>query len=134
LELVGAPSDWDGVSAPGVPVLGLWDSEAVCALAGKASITPKTARLGSSNSLRTADRRMIDPRRAETNVQQHTYMLIGALRGHLASTLAARLDRGHRFAASAIVVEFFFCGNPASAVRSTSAKRKSPAARAECGK
>ena len=62
-------------------MLGLWDSEAVCAPAGKASITPKTARLGSSNSLRRANRRMIDPRCAETNVQQHTYKLIRALRG-----------------------------------------------------
>jgi hypothetical protein len=27
LELVGAPGDSDRVSAPGVPVLGAWDSE-----------------------------------------------------------------------------------------------------------
>ena len=45
-------------------MLGFWDSELVCAPAGEASITPKTARrLG---SVRKA-RRIIDPRCAETN-------------------------------------------------------------------
>jgi hypothetical protein len=53
-------------------VLGVWDSEAVCAPAGKTSITAKTARLGSSNSLRKANRRMINPpsRCAEISVQR----------------------------------------------------------------
>src|SRR6476619_259438 len=63
LELVGAPGgsdcvlepgmpvlgvwdsepvdDWDGASAPGAPALGVSDSEPVWALAGKASIAPK---------------------------------------------------------------------------------------------
>ena len=41
LELVGPPvgSDWAGASA--VPVLGVLESELVCALAGKASITAR---------------------------------------------------------------------------------------------
>ena len=55
LELVGAPGDLDSVSAPGVAVLGVWDSgpgvgvlgvwdsEPVWALAGKASIAPRAA-------------------------------------------------------------------------------------------
>jgi len=38
LELVGAPVDLDWAWAPAVPVL---ESEPVCALAGKASITAK---------------------------------------------------------------------------------------------
>src|SRR4029450_9076512 len=33
-ELVGASCDWVCVSEPGVPVLGVWDSEPVWALAG----------------------------------------------------------------------------------------------------
>ena len=34
LELVGAPGDLDSVSAPGVAVLGVWDSEPVVAALG----------------------------------------------------------------------------------------------------
>jgi len=63
---VGAPGDSDWVSVPGVPVLGAWDSElpvpvlsdAVWALAGKASIAPRTATLREQQCFRKADRRI----------------------------------------------------------------------------
>ena len=76
LELVGAPGDsepgmpvlgvwdsepvddWDGVSARGVPALGVSDSEPVWALAGKASIAPKAATVRKRQCLRKADRRI----------------------------------------------------------------------------
>jgi hypothetical protein len=34
LELVGVPGDFDSVSAPGVAVLGIWDSEPGVAVLG----------------------------------------------------------------------------------------------------
>jgi hypothetical protein len=67
LELVGVPGDFDSVSAPGVAVLGVWDSglgvgvlgvwdsEPVWALAGKASIAAKAATLRKCPCLRKAD-------------------------------------------------------------------------------
>jgi hypothetical protein len=82
LELVGAPGDLDSVSAPGLAVLGVWDSEPgvaalgvwgsepgvaalgvwdsepVWALAEKASIAPKAATLMKRQYLRKADRRI----------------------------------------------------------------------------
>jgi hypothetical protein len=82
LELVGAPCDSDWVSAlgvtvlgvwdsepvvpvlgvwdwePVVPVLGVWDSEPVWALAAKASIAPRAATLSKRQCLRKADRRI----------------------------------------------------------------------------
>ena len=80
LELVGAPGDsdwvsapdvpvlgvwdsepvddWDGVSAPGVPALGVSDLEPVWALAGKASIAPKAATVRKRQCLKQADRRI----------------------------------------------------------------------------
>ena len=63
LELVGAPCDSDWVSAlgvtvlgvwdsePVVPVLGVWDSEPVWALAAKASIAPRAATLSKRQCL-----------------------------------------------------------------------------------
>jgi len=68
LELVGAPCDSDWVSAlgvtvlgvwdsePVVPVLGVWDSDPVWALAAKASIAPRAATLSKRQCLRKADR------------------------------------------------------------------------------
>ena len=50
LGVVGAPGECDWVSTPGVPVLGFCDSEVVCAPAGEASITPKTARQSQEGS------------------------------------------------------------------------------------
>jgi hypothetical protein len=70
LELVGAPCDSDWVSAlgvtvlgvwdsePVVPVLGVWDSDPVWALAAKASIAPRAATLSKRQCLRKADRRI----------------------------------------------------------------------------
>ena len=70
LELVGAPCDSDWVSAlgvtvlgvwdsePVVPVLGVWDSDPVWALAAKASIAPTVATLSKRQCLRKADRRI----------------------------------------------------------------------------
>ena len=70
LELVGASGDLDLVSAPGVAVfgvwgsglgvgvLGVWESEPVWALAGKASIAAKAATLRKCPCLRIADRRI----------------------------------------------------------------------------
>src|SRR6516225_3976570 len=82
LELIDVSGDFDWVSAPGVPVLrvcdsepavavlgvwdsdlavsvfGVWDSDAVWALAGKASIAPKAATLRKRQCLRKADRRI----------------------------------------------------------------------------
>jgi hypothetical protein len=64
MELVDVRGDLDWVSAPGVPVigvwgsdlavlvLGVWDSDAVWALAGKASSAPKAATLGQRQYLR----------------------------------------------------------------------------------
>ena len=45
LELVGPLVDSDWAWAPAVPVLWVSESELVCALAGKASIIAKTARI-----------------------------------------------------------------------------------------
>jgi hypothetical protein len=80
LELIDVPGDLDWVSAPGVPVLGawdsdlvvpvlgvwdsdlavsgfgVWDSDAVWALAGKASIAPRAATLSKRQYRRKADR------------------------------------------------------------------------------
>jgi hypothetical protein len=55
--------DWDGVSAPGVPALGVSalgvsDSEPVWAFAGKASIAVRAATLSKRQCLRKADRRI----------------------------------------------------------------------------
>src|SRR6476646_10332892 len=52
-ELGSGIAGWgfDSVSAPGVAVLGIWDSEPVWALAGKASIAPKAATLSKRQSL-----------------------------------------------------------------------------------
>ena len=70
MELVGAPCDSDWVSALGVtvlgvwdsepivPVLGVWDSDPVWALAAKASIAPRAAKLSKRQYLRKADRRI----------------------------------------------------------------------------
>jgi hypothetical protein len=58
LELVGVPGDSGWVSVPGVPVLGVWDSEPVWARAGKASIAPNAATLRKRQCLRKADRRI----------------------------------------------------------------------------
>jgi hypothetical protein len=70
LELVGVPGDLDSVSAlgvtvlgvwdsePVVPVLGVWDSDPVWALAAKASIAPRAATLSKRQCLRKADRRI----------------------------------------------------------------------------
>jgi hypothetical protein len=64
------PGDWDLVSEPEVPVLGVWDSDlavsgfgvwdsdAVWALAEKASIAPKAATLRKRQCLWKADRRI----------------------------------------------------------------------------
>ena len=74
-------------------MLGFCDSEVVCAPAGEASITPKTA-----SSLRRA-RRIIDPRCAETNAS-HPYKLIRALRGQ--SSLAWSGLRPHRLTSTVL--------------------------------
>src|SRR5262245_43551856 len=73
LELLGVPvesdlvsvlgvgvlsGDLDWVSEPEVSVLGVWDSELVWALAGKASIAPKVATLRKRQCLWKADRRI----------------------------------------------------------------------------
>jgi hypothetical protein len=58
LGVGGLPGDLDWVSEPEVPVLGVWDSELVWALAGKASITPKVATLRKRQCLWKADRRI----------------------------------------------------------------------------
>ena len=50
--------DWDGVSVPGVPALGVSDSEPVWALAGKASIAPKAATVRRRPCRKKADRRI----------------------------------------------------------------------------
>jgi hypothetical protein len=79
LELVGVPGDLDSVSAPGVALLGVWDSglgvavlgvwdsglgvavfgvwdlEPVSAIAGKASIAARAATLSKRQCLRKAD-------------------------------------------------------------------------------
>src|ERR1051326_5870694 len=82
-ELVGASCDWVCVSEPGVPVLGvwdsepvwapagdsetgvpvlgLWDSEPVWALAAKASIAPTAATVSKRQCLRKADTRTLTP-------------------------------------------------------------------------
>src|SRR6516164_1122158 len=86
LELIDVSGDFDWVSEPAVPVLGVcapepavavlgvwdsdlavstfgvWDSDAVWALAGKASITPRAATLRKWQCLRKADRRICPPR------------------------------------------------------------------------
>jgi len=46
LELVGAPGDLDSVSAPGVAVLGVWDSELSVAALGVWGSEPDAAVLG----------------------------------------------------------------------------------------
>jgi len=82
LELIDVSGDFDWVSEPAVPVLGVcdsepavavlgvwdsdlavsafgvWDSDAVWALAGKANIAPKAATLRKRQCLRKADRRI----------------------------------------------------------------------------
>src|SRR5262245_15374202 len=50
--------DLDWVSEPEVSVLGVWDSELVWALAGKASIAPKVATLSKRQCLWKTDRRI----------------------------------------------------------------------------
>jgi hypothetical protein len=50
--------DWDWVTEPEVSGLGVWDSELVWALAGKASIAPKVATLRKRQCLWKADRRI----------------------------------------------------------------------------
>src|SRR6185369_17212248 len=82
-ELVGASCNWVCVSEPGVPVLGVWDSEPVWALAGdsetglpvlgvwdselvwalavKASIAPTAATVSKRQCLRKADTRTLTP-------------------------------------------------------------------------
>ena len=86
LELIDVSGDFDWVSEPAVPVLGVcdseptvtvlgvwdsdlavsafgvWDSDAVWALAGKASIAPRAATLRKWQCLRKADRRICPPR------------------------------------------------------------------------
>src|SRR4026208_2466479 len=83
LELVGASCDWVCVSEPAVPVLGVWDSESLWALAGdsetglpvlgfwdsepvwalavKASIAPTAATVSKRQCLRKADTRTLTP-------------------------------------------------------------------------
>ena len=59
LELVGPPVESDWASAPAVLVLGVLESEPVCALAGKASIpTRKATNTGLSKCLGEAGRYM----------------------------------------------------------------------------
>ena len=72
LELVSAPCDSDWVSAPGVPVLGAWDSELAvsvleaslfglgCGLGArrKSEHSPRTATLRERQCFRKADRRI----------------------------------------------------------------------------
>ena len=53
-----ASGDLDWVSELEVPVLGVWDSELVWALAGKASIAPKVATLRKRQCLWKADGRI----------------------------------------------------------------------------
>jgi len=50
--------DLDWVSEPDVSMLGVWDSELVWALAGKASIAPKVATLSKRQCLWKTDRRI----------------------------------------------------------------------------
>jgi hypothetical protein len=58
LDVGVLPGDLDWVSEPEVLVLGVWDSELVWALAGKASIAPKVATLRKRQRLGKADRRI----------------------------------------------------------------------------
>ena len=58
LDVGVLPGDLDWVSEPEVLVLGVWDSELVWALAGKASIAPKAATVRKRQCLRKADRRI----------------------------------------------------------------------------
>src|SRR5262245_25642052 len=52
------PGDLDWVSEPELSVLGVWGSELVWALAGKASIAPKVATLRKRQCFWKADRRI----------------------------------------------------------------------------
>ena len=52
------PGDLDWVSEPEVSVFGVWDSDAIWALAEKASIAPKVATLRERQCLWKADRRI----------------------------------------------------------------------------